>query len=122
MSIAEEQTIEVVEAPEADDPYIVVMKIWARWMTLEDRQYSDGMSHPQDAKEFMRTGEAVDAMINDLPRVEWWAVRKAHGLARVWNFPNADLADTLVAAERKLKKKMLGNVDTRRYFPLGYTC
>lgn len=26
------------EAPQADSPYVTVMKLWARWMTLTDRR------------------------------------------------------------------------------------
>lgn len=104
------------DAPTPDSPYNAVMKVWARWMTLVDRQEPGGWSHPQDAKEFMRTGEAVDAMINDLSRVQWWAVRKAHGIATVWRFPELSFADALAEAESKLTEKMLKCVDTRRYF------
>jgi hypothetical protein len=103
-------------APERDTPFNVVMKIWARWMTLADRQEPGGWGHPQDIKEFMRTGEAVDAMIDDLPRVQWWAVRKAHGIATVWRFPDLSFADAMAEAEEKLTAKMLLCVDTRRYF------
>lgn len=116
MIIAEEHGIAVVEAPEVGDPYNVVMKIWARWMTLADRQYSDGTSHPQDVKEFMRTGEAVDVMINDLPRMHWWAVRKAHGIATVWRYPEDSFAGAVAAAEEILRPKMMRCVDTRRHF------
>lgn len=116
MIIAEEQGIAVVEAPQADSPFVTVMKIWVRWMSLADRQESGGWSNPQDCKEFMRTGEAVDAMINDLPRIQWWAIRKAHGISTVWRYPDASLADELLSAEAVLTPKMLRNVDTRRYF------
>jgi len=107
-------TIEV--APEADTPYNRVLKTWARWMTLNDRQVSDGMSHPQDVKEFMACGEAVDVMVNDLPALERWAIRKAMGLATVWIFPDRSFPDAVVAAETILFPKMLKNVATKRYF------
>lgn len=106
----------IVVAPEADTPYNNVMKTWARWMTLNDRAHSDGLSHPQDVKEFMACGEAVDVMIDDLPIHERWAIRKAHGLATAWRYPERSLADTLVAAEVLLTGKMIKNVATRRYF------
>lgn len=106
----------IEEAPVADSPYNNVMKTWARWMTLSDRQHSDGLSHPQDVKEFMACGEAVDVMIDDLPIHERWAIRKAHGLATAWRYPDRSLAATLASAEEILSAKMVKNVATRRYF------
>lgn len=104
-------------APERDTPFLRVMKIWASWITLNDRQEPGGWSHPQDAKEFMRTGEAMEVMINDLPRVQWWAVRKANGVSpAAWRFPDTSMADALLSAEATLIPKMRNNIDTRRYF------
>lgn len=113
---AAENAVAKQVAPERDTPFNRVMKVWKSWMSLQDRQEPGGWSHPQDAKEFMRTGEAVDAMVNDLPRVQWWAIRKATGIASVWRFPELSLPDALEQAEMTLTKKMLINVDTRRYF------
>lgn len=113
------QTIKVPtlqKAPEADTPFNQVMKTWARWMTLSDRQTSEGLSHPQDVKEFMACGEAVDLMIDTLPRVQWWAIRKAWGITTLWRFPDQSFADAVVAAELNLFPKMSKNVATRRYF------
>lgn len=106
----------MLEAPDSDTGFNRVMKVWTSWMSLADRQESGGWSHPQDAKEFMRTGEATDVMINDLPRAQWWAIRKARGIATVWRFPDLSLMDQMAAAETTLTAKMLINVDTRRYF------
>lgn len=98
-------------------PYARVMKIWASWMTLKDRSTSGGYSHPQDAKEFMRTGEAVETLVNDLPRIQWWAVRKAAGVSpAVWRFPETSMADALEQAEITLTVKLRNNRDTMRYF------
>ena len=105
-----------VQAPDRDSPYDRVMKVWASWMSLQDRQEPGGWSHPQDAKEFMQTGQAVDTMIDDLPRVQWWAVRKARGITTVWRFPEQSLADAMFEAEVTLTRKMRLHVDTRRYF------
>jgi hypothetical protein len=116
MKIAETAVIPQTP-PERDTSFNRVMKVWASWITLSDRQESGGWSHPQDAKEFMRTGEAVEVMINDLPRVQWWAIRKAHGVApAVWRFPETSMADALEQAEVTLTPKMRNNIDTRRYF------
>lgn len=104
------------QAPEADSPYHSVMKTWARWMTLSDSQHSEGLSNPQDVKEFMACGEAVDVMIDALPRIQWWALRKAHGIATVWRYPEDSFADAIVAAELILLPKMKKNIATRRYF------
>lgn len=106
----------MTEAPQADSPFNTVMKTWARWMTLTDQQHSQGLSHPQDVKEFMTCGEAVDVMVNDLTIHQRWAIRKAFGLATAWIYPERSFVDTLVAAEAILAVKMLKNVATRRYF------
>lgn len=103
-------------APEKDSPFNVVMGIWTRWVSLKDFQHSDGDSNLQDSKEFMRTGEAVENMINGLPRAQWWAIRKARGISTVWLFPNLSLANTLEEAEVALIPKMENHIDTRRYF------
>lgn len=107
---------QTVAAPEADTPYNNVMKTWARWMRLDDKPHQTGDANPQDVKEFMACAEAVDVMVGDLPIHERWAIRKAHGLATAWRYPERSLGDTLVAAEMKLQPKMLKNVATRRYF------
>jgi hypothetical protein len=106
----------MTEAPKADSPFTAIMKTWARWMSLVDHQHSEGNANPQDVKEFMACGEAVDSMVNDLPIHYRWAIRKAFGLATAWVYPDKSLADTLVAAEAILSVKMLKNVATRRYF------
>jgi hypothetical protein len=64
----------------------------------------------------MAAGTAIDAMINDLKRHQWWAIRKAHGISTVWNFPNVSLSDALAQAEEALTPKMKRHVDTRRFF------
>ena len=104
------------KAAAPDSPFNLVMKIWVSWMSLQDRQEAGGWGHPQDAKEFMQTGQAVDAMIDDLPRAQWWAVRKARGITTVWRFPEQSLSDAILEAEMNLTRKMRRHVDTRRYF------
>lgn len=107
--------IEVVDTFHAQTPYQRVMNIWARYTRLDDHQYSDGEAHPQDVKEFMRAGQAIDVMIDALPRHLWWAVRKGHGICTVWNFPHLVLEDALQAAEDILLPKMKNHVDVRRF-------
>lgn len=101
---------------ERDSPFARVMKTWARWMTLADQQHSNGWAHPQDVKEFMACGEAVEIMIDNLPRVQWWAVRKAFGIATVWRFPEHSYEQALEEAERTLSRAMQQSIATRRYF------
>ncbi|WUR15694.1 hypothetical protein E7V67_011500 [[Empedobacter] haloabium] len=114
MSEALNRAIET--APEADTPFNRVMKTWAHWMRLDDKPFSTGDANPQDVKELMACGEAVDVMVSELPAYERWAVRKAFGLATVWMFPERSLPDALVAAETKLFPKLNKNVATKRYF------
>lgn len=107
---------QVAEAPQADSPYNTVLKTWARWMHLDDKQHPSGEAHPQDVKEFMACAEAVETMINDLPRIQWWALRRAHGLATVWRFSEDAYPEALLQAEETLTPRLLRNVATRRYF------
>lgn len=104
------------EAPDADSPYNRVMKTWARWMQLDDKQHSTGEAHPQDVKEFMSCAEAVDVMVRDLPRVNRWALDKAHGITTAWIFPHLPIADALAEAENILMPKMRSHRDTQRFF------
>lgn len=106
----------IEQAPDRDSPFNTVMKTWARWMHLADHQHSEGNANPQDVKEFMACGEAVDAMVSDLPIHQRWAIRKAFGLATVWRFPGIALESAFDEAEKKLTPRMLKNVATRRYF------
>lgn len=103
-------------APDADSPYNRVMKTWARWMQLDDKQHPSGDAHPQDVKEFMSCAEAVDVLIDGLPRHQWWAIRKAHGITTAWRFSEISFADALAAAEQNLLPKMQKNIAVRRYF------
>lgn len=103
-------------APDRESPFNVVLGIWASWMTLKDQQHSQGCDHEQDAKDFMSVGLAVDTMINSLPRVQWWAVRRVRGIATVWIFPDLSLLDAMADAETTLTPKMQNNLATRRYF------
>lgn len=105
-----------VKAPEVESPYNRAMAIWASWIKLSDQQESTGNGHPQDTKDFMRTGEAVEVMINDLPRLHWWAIRKSKGIATVWRYPDRSLPDALAEAEEILTVKMRNNLATRRFF------
>lgn len=104
------------EAPQRDSPFYVVMEIWARWMRLKDQQHSSGDGNLQDTRDFMRTAEAVDAMVDDLPRVSWWAIRKSRGICTVWRYPDQSYADALQAAEQALIPKMKNHIAVRRYF------
>ena len=114
MMIAEAVVIEA--APTRDAPFHRAMTVWVNWMKLNDQQTSSGLGHPQDSKDFMKAGEAVEVMINDLPRVHWWAIRKAHGITTVWRFPDRSLPDALAEAESILTPKMRNNLATRRFF------
>lgn len=97
-------------------PFGEVMSIWTRWMALDDKQHSSGDSHPQDVKELMRCGEAVEVMVNNLPRRLWWAIRKSRGITTVWMFPNQPLHEAIIEAEEILLPKMKNHIATRRYF------
>jgi hypothetical protein len=99
-----------------ESPYCQLMALWSRYIALDDRPYSDGEGNPQDTKDFMRAGEAVEAMINGLPRHQWWAVRKSRGISTVWLFPTLSLERVLEEAEKILTEKMRTHIATRRFF------
>lgn len=105
------------EAPQADSPFVTVMKTWSAWMRLKDQEHSTGGgAADQDTKEFMAIGEAVSVMVCDLTTHERWAVRRAFGVCDVWIYPQISLPDTLARAEDILMPKLKKNVATRRYF------
>ena len=97
-------------------PMDVCLNIWARWNSLADYQVSTGAGNEQDVKEFMRTGEAVECMINSLSRCQWWAIRKSKGICTAWIFKDTIFADALAEAEAVLDPLMRKHVATRRYF------
>lgn len=110
------QNAHVSELSVQRSPFDEVMSIWGRWVALKDRQSPDGDSNLQDTRDFMRIGDAVEVMINDLPRIQWWAVRKSRGISTVWLFPNASFSDEMRKAEEILTLKMRSHLATRRYF------
>jgi hypothetical protein len=98
------------------EPVDKVLDIWASYMTLRDSNESGGYSHDQDVKDFMRTGEAVEVMVNNLKRHQWWAIRKSKGICTQWIFRDAIYEDALLQAKEVLVVKMRINVATARYF------
>ena len=100
-------------------PYNLVMDVWERWMRLADHQHSLAESHPQDAKELMACGRAVDTMVDDLPTVQRWAISKSRGISTsVWRFPDTSIEYALEDAENALTIKMQKHIATRRYWGL----
>ncbi len=103
-------------APGEETPFAMVMSIWTRWMNLHDHQTSSGDAPSQDTKDFMRTGEAINTMVDDLPRLNWWAVRKSRGICTAWRFPGRSYEGALMEAEEILTSKMKKHIAVRRYF------
>jgi len=99
-----------------DSPYNQLLELWTRYISLRDCKEPTGDANLQDTKDFMRAGEAMEAMINELPRHQWWAIRKARGISTVWIFPSLNIADALQQAEKKLTPKMQSHIATRRFF------
>jgi hypothetical protein len=111
------QKLAVVDTFHQQSPYEQLLSMWAAWMRLADHQHSLAEGHPQDTKEFMAAGEAVNTMIDDLPRYQWWAIRKSRNICTVWNFPNVSLDEALAQAEAILTPKLKAGAATKRYFP-----
>lgn len=105
----------LVSAPQADRPFDVVMGIWAQFMRLKDSKPNSHQPLDQDAKEFMALGEAVTAMLDDLPRVQWWAVMRSRGICTAWRFGEAAFPGALADAEEALTPKLKKHVATKRY-------
>ena len=106
-------------APVRKSPFTLIMDVWERWMRLSDSQVSHGDGNLQDTKDFMRCGEAVDVMIDDLPIVQRWAISKAHGISpAVWRFKDSAFEVSLEDAEVALIPKMKKHIATRRFFGL----
>lgn len=98
------------------EPVDKVLDIWADYMRLKDRAEPGGYSNPQDVKDFMRLGEAVDAMVNDLKRYQWWAIRKSKGLCTQWIFRDEVYERALMQAKEILGEKMRRHVAMAKYF------
>lgn len=104
------------ESFEALAPIDKLLTIWAEFISLRDSNEPGGFANPQDVKDFMRIGDAVEAMINDLRRHQWWAVRKSSGICSVWMFKDAIYDDALSQAREILEKKMRVHIATARFF------
>lgn len=97
-------------------PIDKLLTIWAEYLSLRDEHVSSGLANPQDVKDFMRIGEAVETMVNDLRRHQWWAVRKSRGICSVWVFKDEHYEAHLAQAREILEKKMRAHIATARYF------
>lgn len=106
---------EITERPE-ESPFDICMAIWVRWVSLSDSATTGGDSNLQDSRDFMKAGEAIESMINNLPRHQWWAIRKCRGISTVWIFPNLSILDAMERAEEILTPKMRNHIATRKYF------
>lgn len=106
----------ISSAPAAERPFDIVMSIWAQFMRLKDSKRDRSQPLDQDGKEFIALGEAVSVMVDDLPRVQWWAVMRSRGICTVWRFSEGAFPDALADAEKALMPKMLRNLATKRYF------
>lgn len=106
----------ISSAPVSDRPFDIVMGIWAQFMRLKDSKRDRSQPLDQDGKEFIALGEAVTVMVDDLPRVQWWAVMRSRGICTVWRFNEASFPGALADAEQALVPKMQKNFATKRYF------
>jgi hypothetical protein len=101
---------------ESLEPIDKLLRIWQDFNSLADSARSGGYANPQDVKDFMRVGEAVEAMISDLKRHQWWAIHKSRGICTAWIFKDAIYEDALAQAREALEKKMRAHMATARYF------
>lgn len=98
------------------------LDVWAAWMRKDDRDMGvqrmrgDSEGDVALARRDNEIAEATDAMMKSLSPRHRWAIWRKFGLATVWNFPNADLAETYVEAVAALEPLLRKNVATRMQF------
>lgn len=99
------------------------LDLWGWWMTLNDRDLgvkggsrADSESDAAAVKRDIEIAEATDAMMQGMRPIHLWAFKKKFGLARVWNYPHADLAVVYEEAVAILEPKLKKNLATRTLF------
>ena len=98
------------------------LQCWQTWMHWDDRdlgmQRWRGYEDAADAelRHINEVAAATDAMMKSLNQRHQWALRKKMGLARVWNYPHADLASSYVEAIEQLEIFLRKNLATRNLF------
>lgn len=106
----------------APDGVEYCLDVWADWMRKNDRDLGvqrlrgESEGDPAEARHFAAIAEATDAMMESLVPRHIWAIKKKFGLTRVWNYPNADLADSYVDAVAALEPLLRKNLATRMQF------
>jgi len=105
------------------DPVEYCLDLWGWWMTLNDRDLgakggsrAESESDASAIKRDIEIAEATDAMMHGMRAIHLWAFKKKFGLARVWNYPNADLAVVYAEAVAILEPKLKKNLATRTLF------
>ena len=81
-------------------------------VTIEEAAGYEYDHYDDQRKADMRIGEATAAIVEDLPLQLAWAIKKMAGIARVWNFPSLDYAETLITAKTQLEIKLRKNIVT----------
>jgi len=98
------------------------LDVWAAWMRKDDRDLGvqsmrgEGEGDAALARQDNAIAEATDAMMQSLVPRHQWAIKKKFGLARVWSFPGADLAQSYVDALAALEPLLRKNLATRMQF------
>jgi len=105
-------------------PLDVCLEIWVSWTrrdNLNNNHRDRVCDHDNDDTAYImadiKTAEAVDVIVYDLPLHQQWAVRKRCGISpAVWRYPNLDYAVTLESAERAMIQKMKKSFACCKYF------
>lgn len=110
------------------DPYTLLLACWVDYMRTDDgdlgargmKLTGDGWTakdvHESQYLADLQVGESVNVMIESLPMMYRWAIKKSQGIATVWRFANVDFGATLLAARDELEQKLREHVATRLYF------
>lgn len=113
------------------DPVDYCLDKWGTWMCTGGQRnldarimgglVGDSDGHGADIHEAqhshdMQVGAATNAMVDGLSALHRWAIYRACGMATVWRFPNADLAQTVMEARTALEIALKKNECTRNFF------
>nr|WP_315467139.1 hypothetical protein [uncultured Undibacterium sp.] len=111
-------------------PFEKLMDIWVRFHNRADNRDSggfrgrDSLLRSESLRDLEQlcdgdeeeAAEAVETSVNSLTAQQSWAIKKKHGIAGVWRFPQLDYMSVLIQAEVELERKLRKNIATSNFF------
>lgn len=120
--------------PARPEGMTLCLSCWSEWMRRDDRdlsvsrmklrgrgdnepaQYIERDANEEQRQADIKTGEAVNAMIDSLPMSQRWAIYRSQGITTQWRFNSVDYATVLTDAQAALEQKLRNNIATRIHF------